>query len=400
MDIETLKRKINSVNWSFDFNVSYNKGIIPPFNCRKYYSYPATFVPEIPYTLIDILSKKGDTVLDPFGGIGTTFLQALSLERVPYSFDINPIASMVCEALYKLFSPSFPRESVRKALAALGDNYDASINYEHLLVENRRNLGDWYEQETMNELSYLINAYDSIQDGNQKTVLGLVLPSILATMSSQNKGWAYIADNVKPKSDELRKKNAFDYFRNATKLVLSDVENHLSKLSSSYGNHYEMTTMHQHIFTASIEDSNLRNDTIDLIVTSPPYPRMIDYVKSQRLSYYFSNLSYQDHMQNETGARFRRSRKDALGCYQEQMLTINKKMLDVTKSGGFICLVLPDYSSEDDRGEVIDKVAKWYIDNGTTEVSKISRYIPSNKRTLNIQWASLVNEQIHIFQKG
>ena len=100
MDNSEIKKRLNSINWNFDFTINYGEDTLHPFNCRKYYSYPATFIPEIPYAMIEILSKKGDVVLDPFGGIGTTFIQALSLERVPFSFDINPIATNVCKTLY------------------------------------------------------------------------------------------------------------------------------------------------------------------------------------------------------------------------------------------------------------------------------------------------------------
>ena len=72
MDNSEIKKKLNSINWNFDFTIDYGEDVLHPFNCRKYYSYPATFIPEIPYALIEILSQKGDVVLDPFGGIGTT----------------------------------------------------------------------------------------------------------------------------------------------------------------------------------------------------------------------------------------------------------------------------------------------------------------------------------------
>ena len=119
MDNSEVKKRLNSINWNFDFTIDYGEDALHPFNCRKYYSYPATFIPEIPYALIEILSQKGDVVLDPFGGIGTTFMQALSLERVPYSFDINPVASTVCKTLYMLFNPSVNKEQIKNQLLQL-----------------------------------------------------------------------------------------------------------------------------------------------------------------------------------------------------------------------------------------------------------------------------------------
>ena len=81
MDNSEIKKRLNSINWNFDFTIDYGEDALNPFNCRKYYSYPATFIPEIPYALIEILSQKGDVVLDPFFGTGTTGAVAKKLGR-------------------------------------------------------------------------------------------------------------------------------------------------------------------------------------------------------------------------------------------------------------------------------------------------------------------------------
>ena len=51
MDNSEVKKRLNSINWNFDFTIDYGEDALHPFNCRKYYSYPATFIPEIPYAL-------------------------------------------------------------------------------------------------------------------------------------------------------------------------------------------------------------------------------------------------------------------------------------------------------------------------------------------------------------
>lgn len=400
MEINEIQKKLNSINWNFDFAINYDSCMIRPFNCRKYYSYPATFIPEIPYTLIEILSEKGDVVLDPYGGIGTTFMQAISLERIPFSYDINPIATNVCETLYYLFNPKFKHEEVKNQLLDFCCDYDENKNYCDSLTEYQRELSDWFEKDTFNELAFLFNRYKNAQDNSIRIVLALILPSILTTLSSQNKGWAYIADNVKPKPDEFRKKSVFDQYKSAVKSLLGDVENHLGNLADTYPHFYQNLVGSQRVIANSIVNSSLRNESIDLIITSPPYPRMIDYVKSQRLSFYFSELNFHDYVESEIGARYRRSRRDVLTKYEEKIVDVNRKMIDLLKDGGFLCLVLPDYNGDDDRKTVIANIAKWYSENGLIEISRIGRYIPSHKRTLSIQWASLVNEHLYIFQKG
>lgn len=400
MDNSEIKRKLNSINWNFDFTIDYGENELHPFNCRKYYSYPATFIPEIPYALIEILSEKGDVVLDPFGGIGTTFIQALTLERAPYSFDINPVASVVCKTLYMLFDPTIDKEQIKNQLLQLCEGYDEATDYTIVLSEQRKELSGWFEKNTFNEMAFLFRQYDNLQDRTVQDVLKLILSSILVTLSSQNKGWAYIADNVKPKVDELRKKPVFEQYRISVKNLLNDVIGHTGKLPNTYEDFYSTISHEPRIFEDSLVNTALNGESVNLVITSPPYPRMIDYVKSQRLSFNFFNESFRDYAAKEIGARYRRSRQDCLNSYEYDIKQINAKIFDLLKKDGYLCVVLPDYEVTDDRKTVIEEIVENYFELGLTKVFEVSRYIPSHKRTLSIQWATLVNERIYIFQKG
>ncbi|MDR0918424.1 MAG: site-specific DNA-methyltransferase [Oscillospiraceae bacterium] len=398
MDINVIKEKLTSINWNFDFTINYDDTTIRPFNCRKYFSYPATFIPEIPYTLIDILSKKGDVVLDPFGGVGTTFMQALLLERQPYSYDINPIASDVCDVLYHLFDPLLNYTAIQNDLLNIIEDYDVNINYSLLLSDERKELIGWYEKETFNKISFLFNKFDDLNHGIVTEIFKLVLSSLLTTLSSQNKGWAYIADNVKPKADELKSKPVFDYFKTAIKTLFKDVMEQKKSLSLNFSEFYCQVAKSKRVFNDTLINNTFDDNTVDLVVTSPPYPRMIDYIKSQRLSFSFEELNFKDYVENEIGARYRRTRQNTLEKYKQEMAAVNNHIERLLKPGAFLCLVLPDYKNDDDRKPIIEEIVKSY-EGGFELISKIGRYIPSHKRTLSIQWASLVNENIYIYQK-
>ena len=387
MENSEIKKRLNSINWNFDFTIDYGGDTLHPFNCRRYYSYPATFIPEIPYAMIEILSQKGDVVLDPFGGIGTTFMQALSLERIPYSFDINPVATTVCKTLYMLFDPSINKETIRNQLLQLCEGYDETKDYTVYLSIQRKELSGWFEKNTFNEISFLFYKFDHLQDKVVQNVMKLILSSILVTLSSQNKGWAYIADNVKPKKDELREKPVFDQYAISTKNLLNDVIDHESRLPSSFAAFYSKISHKSRVFEDSLVNAPIKSESVDLVITSPPYPRMIDYVKSQRLAFNFFNENFADYIGREIGARYRRSRRDCLNSYEQDIRQINKKIFDVLKPGGYFCVVL-------------ERIVEDYTKLGMDKVFEVGRYIPSHKRTLSIQWATLVNERIYIFQKG
>ncbi len=69
---------IKKVAWSmWDLRVSYKKG------------HPAPFPEEIPSRLIQVYTVKGDTILDPFGGSGTTMKVAEELGRNSVTYEIH-----------------------------------------------------------------------------------------------------------------------------------------------------------------------------------------------------------------------------------------------------------------------------------------------------------------------
>lgn len=60
-------------------------------------SYRACFKPQLPAFFIKWLSGEGDTVYDPFGGRGTTAIEAALLKRRVISNDANPLSRILTE---------------------------------------------------------------------------------------------------------------------------------------------------------------------------------------------------------------------------------------------------------------------------------------------------------------
>lgn len=68
------------------------------FSTQKSRDRSAAFPFEIPYRLINMYSAEGDTVLDPFAGLGTTTLAAIASKRNSYGVEIDSnIANLAIE---------------------------------------------------------------------------------------------------------------------------------------------------------------------------------------------------------------------------------------------------------------------------------------------------------------
>lgn len=62
---------------------------------HHFYHYPARFAPAVAREIVQAFSAKGDWVLDPFMGGGTTIIEGLALGRRLIGVDINALAHFV-----------------------------------------------------------------------------------------------------------------------------------------------------------------------------------------------------------------------------------------------------------------------------------------------------------------
>lgn len=85
-------------------------------------SYMAMFPARIPHYFLELFTKEGDVVLDPFCGRGTTPLQACAEGRLGIGMDLNPLAYHLTRP--KLQAPS--RQELLDRIAELRKKYEKS----------------------------------------------------------------------------------------------------------------------------------------------------------------------------------------------------------------------------------------------------------------------------------
>ncbi len=84
-------------------------------------SYRGNFAPQIPRNIIEMYSEKGDTVLDPMVGAGTTLIEAKLLARDAIGLDINPQAVELAKAALR-----FKHHPASEQKVKVGDARDLS----------------------------------------------------------------------------------------------------------------------------------------------------------------------------------------------------------------------------------------------------------------------------------
>ena len=175
--MENLRKILEQINWDF-FDYSRDRY---PLDISSIPWYIARFPAPIPKFLIGLLTKNGETVLDPFGGAGTTCYEAIKQNRPFLYNDINPFAVEMVSALVlavqlAVLDPFCLEEVTYRDITMLQNvslwEDESTYTVEDLSVEQdleaalaeRHIIGDtvyWYHRKTLIEL---LAIWDLIHD--------------------------------------------------------------------------------------------------------------------------------------------------------------------------------------------------------------------------------------------
>ncbi len=118
-------------------------------------SYPI----ELPYRLINMYSQKGDTVLDPFMGLGTTVIASILSERNSIGYEIDsllkPLLKEILNTIDVLKANSLIRDRYTKHLAFVEDRIRQGKDVKY--VNNHLQCKVMTKQETDLTFHYLKN---------------------------------------------------------------------------------------------------------------------------------------------------------------------------------------------------------------------------------------------------
>jgi len=124
-----------------------------------YHRYPAKFIPQIVEKLILEHTNSGDLVLDPFGGCGTTLVEAKILGRRSVGLDINPVAKLITDTKITPIEPDKLDRAFNKFLGKIVEGKKNRFNLAH-----SERVKYWFHPVTLVELDQLYFAIHQIGD--------------------------------------------------------------------------------------------------------------------------------------------------------------------------------------------------------------------------------------------
>jgi hypothetical protein len=246
-------------------------------------SYRACFKPQLPAFFIKQLTIPGDVVYDPFMGRGTTPLEAALSGRIPYGNDINPLSKALTAP--RISPPTF--QEVRERLASIPWADFKSFKHDELLV--------FYHPDTLKKIeglrSWLLLKEHSC--GLDDVDLWIRMVAI-NRLTGHSPGFFSVytlppnqAVTVTRQAVINERRNQVPPYRDVPEIILKK-----SRILLSDGiplvNLYNLSSKQSHA-TSHIEKSS-----VQLVVTSPPFLDIVDYVGDNWLRCWFLDIDPKD----------------------------------------------------------------------------------------------------------
>jgi len=327
-------KELESINWNFK---RYRQTGIDNIHW-----YPANFIPQIPSILIANLSKPNSVVLDPFCGSGTTLVEAARLGRIGIGTDFNPLACLISGVKTTYIKPEILDNLPQKI-----ENLFKHKQPPDIFAPNFPNKDRWFHQDTFNELCFIFHIINCEKIETLRNLYKVCFSAILKKCCTQRDHYTYVADNMFPKKNEtLLYVNAKKEFLVLLKKAVNAIINLYRDIEIQGANPKNLLSK----FIVKNEDArslkSIENDKADLVVTSPPYANVTDYITGSRLSFYWFDIGeIQKLKKEEIGARWKRARKKALEDYINDIFKSFAQIHRVLKKDSFLCCILGESSS-------------------------------------------------------
>ena len=246
------------------------------YSRHNFHAFAAKFPPQLPALFIENLTQEGEVVLDPMAGSGTALLEAALLGRHAIGVDIDPLAYRVSTIKTMRVSPDAVLTAahgvVRQAQRAIRDperlRRAMAANFS---TETLRFIHYWFMPGTQLELMALVEAIDRVEDARIKAFLEVALSSIIVTKSGGVSMARDLAHSRPHKDHEKIPKDAIEQFSQR-------VRKNLRSLAGP------VPQGHVQVYRGDARHLQVGDDTVDLIVTSPPYANAIDYMRAHKFS--------------------------------------------------------------------------------------------------------------------
>jgi DNA modification methylase len=234
-----------------------------------YHRYPAKFIPQLVQQFIKNYAPKGDEIIcDPFGGCGTTLVEAKISGRRSIGFDINPVAKLITQTKVTPISPKL----LEKYRAEFLVNYKKARG---TTIKHHDRISYWFDGRTVRSLDQIYLGIRGIKNANVRRFFLCAFSHNLKNCSR------WLMKGIKPQidPDKLIPKPLDSFLRHLDSMIRKN-QDFYTELKTS-----ERLEVPASMYRRdSTQPLPLADNSVDLIITSPPYVTSYEYADLHQLS--------------------------------------------------------------------------------------------------------------------
>lgn len=227
-----------------------------------YHTYPAMMIPQVARTLIKEYRPIGkcDLLFDPYMGSGTSLVEAALVGINSVGADLNPLARLIAKVKTTVYNIQELKSEFSEIQSHLF--FSSYTNIKHTNFERISNYTFWYSEESLLKLSYisqLITEYSKNQDFFN-VALSEVVREVSFTRNGEFKRFRMQEDKIKtfhPDVFGLFEKKIYRNFKGLEefKNIVGNATAEICDFNSTY----------------LIPGTAVKEGSVDIIITSPPY---------------------------------------------------------------------------------------------------------------------------------
>lgn len=250
-----------------------------------WYPFVEGYSKEFILSIVDELDRKPECCLDPFSGSGTTSLELQNIGIKCYSFEVSPFmhelsrVKLIKDYTVKSFDNNINllKYHIMHAPIEIENyvNFPKNKNY----IE-KPGLEKWhYDFSVMRGILDIKYAISQIKNNKYKSLFRIALASILLSVSNMYRNGKCISYKRKTyDKTKLSRENVHNIFIDRLITIFRDDIVYLNKIKD---NKNKISNYNSCFLGDSRKLINtLQNNSIDLVITSPPYLNSRDYTDS------------------------------------------------------------------------------------------------------------------------
>ena len=333
-------------------------------------------------------------MLDPFGGSGTTALEAVRLGRRALSIDANPVGTLIGRV--KNCNLDAIAVSELQALHSLLITRSVDLPEADALCEEYReyiphipNVEKWFPVTSRGELALIKSCIVKMESDKARDVSMLTLSRIILSASFQDSETRY---SSKPRC--IAPGSTLKHFL----LTLSEIVDDIAKTQTAirYGVCQFLTAD-----SRNLDSANIGPESVDLIITSPPYGNANDYHLYHRFRLLWLGYDPIDLGRMEIGSHLRHQRDGSgFNSYMSEIKQSLSGMFRVLRTGRYSVLVVGDAIYDNVLYSAAEEISNVAAEVGFNPVCIVERPIHNTKRSFTKAGRRATAEKLLVLRKG